>query len=72
METTKSTEATEPVLWKAIHVALYLNISRSQVYEWAREGVLPSICLAPRVVRFDPDAIRDWANKRTSGGESVA
>jgi len=47
-------------LWTYEDVARFLRVKTETVYVWRARGRIPYIKLSPRVVRFDPDAIRDW------------
>lgn len=38
-----------------------LSVSLARLYELARLGVIPVIRLGPRQIRFDEDALIEWA-----------
>src|SRR5882672_12825529 len=42
-----------------------LSVSLARLYELARLGVIPVVRLGPRQIRFDEDALTEWA---THGG----
>lgn len=46
-------------------VARFLAIDTATVYRLARRAVLPAIQVAPRVVRFRPEDIRAYIDRRT-------
>ena len=56
-------------LLTADEVAAVLNVSRKSVYKWAEAGRLPFIRLGGRVVRFDPEAVRQFieSGRRNEG-----
>jgi excisionase family DNA binding protein len=54
-------------LWTARQVAQHLNVRLGRVYELARRGVIPKVCLG-RHYRFDPDRIQHWLE---AGGFSL-
>ena len=47
-------------LWTVAEVAAYLRVSRSWVYHRSAAGLLPCLRVGA-LVRFDPDAIRAYA-----------
>ena len=47
-------------LWTVADVAAYLRVSRSWVYHRSAAGLLPCLRVGA-LVRFDPDAIRAYA-----------
>lgn len=57
-------------LWTPTDVAKYLRVSRTLIYEWMADGILPMIELGPRTKRFEPDAIREWAKQRATMNDS--
>jgi excisionase family DNA binding protein len=58
-------------LLKPEDLRLILNVSRSWLYEAANAGRIPSIRLGPDgPLRFDPDAIERWLERR--GGVTPA
>jgi excisionase family DNA binding protein len=50
-------------LLKASEVAKILRVSTARVYELARRGLLPTVILGERQVRFDQEVLRQWINK---------
>ena len=50
-------------LMKAEEVAGMLSLSRAQVFQLARRGVIPSIRIG-RSVRFPAEALRDWLGRQ--------
>lgn len=38
-----------------------LSVSLARLYELARLGVIPVVRLGPRQIRFDEDALTEWA-----------
>jgi excisionase family DNA binding protein len=54
----------EPLV-DAATVAAYLSIDPATVYRLADRGDLPGIALAPRVVRFRPEDVRAFLDRRT-------
>ena len=51
-------------LLRASEVAKLLQVDRSTVYEWAREGWLPSVALTPGTVRFRAEEVEEFVQKR--------
>jgi excisionase family DNA binding protein len=47
-------------LWLANEVAEYCRLSLPRVYELTRSGVIPSIRVGERQLRYDPKAINAW------------
>lgn len=47
-------------LWTVNDVASYLRVSTSMVYKRAEDGTLPCLRIIGSL-RFDPEAIRKWA-----------
>jgi excisionase family DNA binding protein len=52
-------------LVKAARIAERLDVSPATVYRMAARGELPSVMIADRVLRFDPDAIDAWIAARS-------
>ncbi len=50
----------------ADEVAAYLQVGRSTVYRWAEVGMIPAFRLGPGILRFDPEAFKDWLRGRTN------
>jgi excisionase family DNA binding protein len=40
-----------------------LSVSLARLYELARLGVIPVVRLGPRQIRFDEDALTEWARQ---------
>ena len=47
----------------AKEVSVELNIPLARVYELTRIGELPCVRLGLKQLRYDPDALREWANR---------
>jgi len=54
----------------AATVAAYLAVDATTVYRLAKRSQLPSIEIAPRVLRFRPEDVRAFIEKRTRGAVS--
>jgi excisionase family DNA binding protein len=54
----------EPLV-DAAKVAAYLSIDPATVYRLVDRGDLPGIAIAPRVVRFRPEDVRAYVERRT-------
>jgi excisionase family DNA binding protein len=54
----------EPLV-DAAAVAAYLGVDKATVYRLATTAALPSIEVAPRVLRFRPADVRDFLERRT-------
>lgn len=52
-------------LLKAKEVAKLLQVDRSTIYEWAREGWLPSVALSSGAVRFREEDVEEFVKTRT-------
>ncbi|MGH9897841.1 MAG: helix-turn-helix transcriptional regulator [Pyrinomonadaceae bacterium] len=51
-----------------------LSVSLARLYELARLGIIPVVRLGPRQIRFDEDALTEWARHgglTTEGNGSV-
>ncbi len=46
-------------------VAAYLSVDTATVYRLAKKADLPAIEVAPRVLRFRPDDVRTFLDRRT-------
>ena len=53
-------------LWKAKDVMAFLGCGKTFVYENAASGNLPSFHVGG-LLRFDPDQVRAWAQRRGRG-----
>ena len=53
-------------LLTAAEVASILSVPKSWVYEQARSGRLPTVCLG-RYKRFREEAIREWVERQETG-----
>jgi excisionase family DNA binding protein len=60
----KSSPFGEPLVDTAT-VASYLGVDKATVYRLASTTALPSIEVAPRVLRFRPADVRDFLERRT-------
>lgn len=67
--TTKRTppNPTERSLWTVDEVAGFLGVSTKTVRKWQLGGTLPFVKLGGKLVRFQPDTIRAWADERAVG-----
>ncbi len=54
----------EPLV-DAATVAAYLSVDTTTVYRLAKKAALPAIDVAPRVLRFRPDDVRTFLDRRT-------
>jgi len=64
----------KPTRWNSNQVAEYLGVSRVSISNWCRDKKLPHIRLG-RLLRFDPEAIKEWEaaggmNQRSTKKES--
>jgi excisionase family DNA binding protein len=50
-------------LWTAEEIARALRVDDRTVLAWAKEGRIPSVRLARRVVRFDPNDVMAAVNR---------
>ncbi len=48
-----------------------LSVSLARLYELARLGVIPVVRLGPRQIRFDEDALTEWARHGGLAGEGT-
>jgi len=55
-------------LMKAAEVAAILRVSPARIYEIARRGLLPTVRIGERQVRFAEEAVREWI---ANGGAQV-
>jgi len=53
-------------MWTATQVADLLNVRPSRVYELVRSHQIPFIKIGRRQFRFDPAAIQEWLDARTT------
>ena len=51
-------------LMAAAEVATVLGVPRSFVYSLARQGLIPTVRLGDRYVRFRPEAVQAWIAER--------
>lgn len=76
MSTGSIPPATAPVspfgepLVDATTVAAYLSVDTATVYRLAKNADLPAIEVAPRVLRFRPDDVRTFLDRRTRTARS--
>ncbi len=54
-------------LLTAEEVAARLSIDKTTVYRLARSGELPSLKLAPKIIRFDPVRLEEWIESKAVG-----
>ena len=54
----------EPLL-SADEVAAYFSVSPTTIYRLAAQGELPAIEIAPRVLRFKVQDVREFLERRT-------
>ena len=54
----------EPLI-DAAAVAAYLSVDTSTVYRLAQSGAIPATKIAPRVLRFRPEDVRAFLERRT-------
>jgi hypothetical protein len=47
-----------PGVWKVDDVATFLDVGRSSVHRLVAAGVIPAMRLSPRILRFDPAAVK--------------
>ena len=66
MSRTKAARASksEAKLWTVEEVARFLSVPASLAYERTRKDEIPCVRIGPRLLRFDPDAVRAWAARR--------
>ena len=57
-------EPVDDLLIDANEAARQLKLPERTVREMAKEGTLPSIRLKPRILRFSPEALRDFIRER--------
>lgn len=48
-------------LWTVDDVAAFLGIPKGTLYQWRCSGYGPASARIGRYVRYDPDAVRQWA-----------
>lgn len=60
----RPTRLGEPLV-DADEVAAFLGVDRATVYRLARSAALPSVEIAPRVLRFRPEDVRGFLEQRT-------
>lgn len=68
-ETTGTAHRNPFQLWTAAQACEALNLSARTLWRLTQCGDVPSIHVG-RSVRYDPDALRDWARARSQGGRS--
>lgn len=54
-------------LLTAEELADRLRVTPETVRAWARRGRIPSVRFSPKVVRFDPEAVREAVARQNSG-----
>ncbi len=53
-------EVTKPVLMRVTEVAKYLGISRTALYQWIEEGLIPRPMRVRKVLYWQRHKIQDW------------
>ena len=53
-------------LMTAKQVAALLNVRPQAVYQWAKNGILPSIRISEKCLRFDREQITKWLDEHKS------
>ena len=43
-----------------------LRLSPRTVQAWAREGIIPAVRITPKVIRYDPEQVRDVLQRRST------
>jgi excisionase family DNA binding protein len=51
-------------LWGYPELCQYLRIKPGTAYSWVSRNTIPYLRISGRCVRFEPDAIKDWATSR--------
>ncbi len=59
-------------LWRARHAAVFLEVSRSHVYDLAKKGKLPHVKLGGRVIRFVPEELARWVRENSHPAVEVS
>lgn len=55
-----------PSLWTVGEVAAFLNVRPLRIYELVQARHIPFSKIGPRQLRFDPAAIRQWLDARST------
>ena len=59
--------------WMTIdEVASYLRVSKRTIQTWLSEGMIPCVRLPGRFVRFDQEAVDEWARSLAVPAMSLA
>lgn len=53
-------------LLTAAQVAERLGLPRQHVWKLARDGAIPVVRISPRTIRFHPDDLDLWIDRRTT------
>jgi excisionase family DNA binding protein len=53
-------------LLDADEVARFLNVPKRRVWQMSRRGEIPTVRIGPRQLRFDPDDLEAWRERRKS------
>jgi len=59
-------------MWTVQEVAQFLNVRPMRVYELVHARQIPFTKVGPRQLRFDPAAIRQWLDARTTQAQGAA
>jgi len=46
-------------------VADRLNVRLSTIYKWTSSNIIPHLKLSRRLIRFDPEDLKDWLQNKT-------
>lgn len=60
-------EAVDQNLWTVDEVAHFLGVAPKTVRKWQLNGTLPFVKLGGKLVRFQPQEIRNWVSGRAVG-----
>ena len=58
-------------LWTVQEVAQFLNVRPLRIYELVRDRQIPFTKVGLRQLRFDPAAIRQWLEARSTPAEAL-
>lgn len=56
-------------LWGVADVSAYLGVPVQTLYAWRKSRVGPPAARVGRHLRYNPDAVRAWFDRQTTGGE---
>jgi excisionase family DNA binding protein len=60
------TDQRVPQLLTVEQVAEQLSLNKQTVWALARNGQIPVVRISPRRLRFDPDDVQRWIDRRTT------